>query len=414
MATNSKNPTPDVTEIEITNTLFFDLSDIPTPNEYDFWKWLHELGCGEDDFEVIDFKAPSPQTTFKPMAVTRFRTEEAFSNFATKFVNDYPKITLKGTDYTVPFKTTCKAHKRVRIFNIPFEVALGEVQTTLEQFGTVVNIEREKPKQTLEKFFKNVVYEKLAVTMDLNKDIPDHIMIRNNKYKVTYPGQPRMCAYCKKEGHTIKQCEKAKNKATTWAQKVKNGKAKDKHQQLNSNDPFPVLQTTLHSNKPRGQVTTEVATSTPLTNRFAALGTSENIKSKRIRDDEEVESHSSDGNLRVEKGKKKKRKTAASKISRDTEKTVGAYLTPATPQSIFPPKSPTLVRSPDTSKSSNNLTIITSEEDESPHVNAGQNQPSESQIETLIRTMSSDQVFIPSDPGTIQHLIRKFSVTENT
>ena len=346
------------------------------------------------------------------MAVTRFRTEEAFNNFVTKFEDNPPKITLKKTDYTVPFKITCKAHKKVRIFNVPFEMALDEVKILLEQYGTVANIEREKPKQTLEKFFKNVVYEKLAITMDLKKDIPDHIMIRNNKYKVSYPGQPRMCAYCKKEGHTVKQCEKAKNKATTWAQKVKNGKANDKNQQRNSKDPFPVLQTTFQHNKARAQVTTEVVTSTPLMNRFEALGT----KSKRDRDDEEVETHSSEGNLSTGKEKKKKRKTSASTISRDNEKTVGPYLTPATPQSIFPPKSPSPVRSPDTSKSSNsnNLTIITSEDEESQGANPGQNQTRENHIEPQIGTMSLEQVFVPSDPNTVQKLIRRYSVTENT
>ena len=418
MATNSNN-VPTAGEIEIRNTLYFDFSEAPIPSEYDFWKWLHELGCGEDDFEVIDFRQPSPQTSFKPMAVTRFRTEEAFSKFVTKFAVTNPKIILKNTEYSIPFKTTCTMHKKVRIFNVPFEVALGEVQTSLEPYGTVFCTEREKPKSTLEKFFKNVVYEKIVITMDLKKDIPDHIMIGKNKFKVSYPGQPRMCAYCKKEGHTIKQCEKTKNKATTWAQKVKNGGVKDKNQPIEINDPYPELTKIPIRNIARVQKATEVVTSTPLMNKFATLGTSIKSKNKRDRhEEEEVETHSSERNLPVEKAKRKKRKTNNSSIIRDTEKTVGSNLTPATPTSIFPNKSPSPVRSTDlnTSNASNNLTIQTSEDEESQEINPGQNQIRINTFE--IEDGIPEQVFVPSDPGksikTLKELIRRFSETEKT
>ena len=135
-------------------------------------------------------------------------------------------------------------------------------------------------------------------------------------------------------------------------------------------------------------------------------------------EEEEVETHSSERNLPVEKAKRKKRKTNNSSIIRDTEKTVGSNLTPATPTSIFPNKSPSPVRSTDlsTSNASNNLTIQTSEDEESQEINPGQNQIRINTFE--IEDGIPEQVFVPSDPGksikTLKQLIRRFSETEKT
>lgn len=251
-------------------TLYFDFAEKSIPTEYDFWKWLQGLGCTEDAFDVIDFKEPSPDNAFKPLAVTRFRSKDAYEDFLGKFGQlDALPMRIKGTDYEIPFKTSFCAYKQIRVFNVPFEMDIDKIKKFLSAYGTVISCEREKPKASLQKIFKNVVYEKLQITMDLQKDIPSLILVDESKHKVSYPGQPKSCAYCKKEGHTIKNCEKAKTKKKTWAEKVKNKNSKKQDQNLEVNEEnFPNFQTVKGGSKS----VVSPATTPPTThNRFQLL-----------------------------------------------------------------------------------------------------------------------------------------------
>ena len=405
-------------EVKITNTVYFDFSETPIPTEYDFWKWLQSLGCGEDDFDVIDFKEPAPETAFKPMAVTRFRTEVAYQNFMLKFDTENPKIIINSTTYSIPIKIVCRAFKKIRVFNVPFEVDQDRILKVLESYGKVVEAQREKPKTNLEKFFKNVNYEKLAITMDLNKDIPDYITVDKVKYKVKYPGQPRVCTYCKKEGHAVKQCDKVKSRNTSWAQKVKNGKAKDKNQQLESNDPFPTLANTV--NKYRRPKAAQAAGGNPPlsnSNRFAMLF-DDNTRKRDFESDEEDETHLSDGYLSSKsKSRSKKQRTRAADKIRDNQKTVGSNLSPITPTRTIPRTQDGIIVSAEKSRDqvsntsnssagSGNLAIVLTDDDCDRDASQGQNQRQEAP-----KTNNHGRKHLQNKDGMVMNIVRRLSTS---
>lgn len=136
--------------------------------------------------------------------------------------------------------------KFIRIADFPVNVNLDIVKTRLREFGTVLNIRRERYKATEEHDYIECYNGFITVRMTLNQPIPSYLMIGDYKVYVRYSGQLQTCRVCNQTGHLGAQCPKKKAQqvpkeaADKEMDKTRKEKGKEK-QQLDYNVEFPPL-----------------------------------------------------------------------------------------------------------------------------------------------------------------------------
>lgn len=93
--------------------------------------------------------------------------------------------------------------KTLRIFELPFEITAEQINSVLQDYGTVVSNVAEKW-STLQKF--PVLNGVRQVKIDMIKHIPSYITVCGYRAIVIYDGQPRTCAACGSTTHVRAQC----------------------------------------------------------------------------------------------------------------------------------------------------------------------------------------------------------------
>lgn len=93
--------------------------------------------------------------------------------------------------------------KYVRIFNLPMEMSESDIVDMLKQYGTVKKIVNEKYSAA---FGLPVFSTVRGAYMDLRKEIPNILAIRNWRCRIHYAGQKLKCYLCNMEGHVRNDC----------------------------------------------------------------------------------------------------------------------------------------------------------------------------------------------------------------
>jgi hypothetical protein len=98
--------------------------------------------------------------------------------------------------------------KKVRIANLPPEIPDRMVRDTLAQYGGVRAITEE---QWTKAYGYRVSNGVRIVEMSLQKHLPSHMNIANNRVLVSYEGQPSTCYGCGDTGHQYQDCSQRKS-----------------------------------------------------------------------------------------------------------------------------------------------------------------------------------------------------------
>lgn len=153
---------------------------------------------------------------------------------------------LEGQRVQVVVKDPGVQEKFIRIADFPVNVNLDIVKTRLREFGTVLNIRRERYKATEEHDYIECFNGFITARMTLTQAIPSYLMIGDYKVYVRYNGQMLTCRVCNQAGHLGAQCPKKKlptmPMATPPIEKEKGRKEKEK-QKTDYNVDFPPLPT---------------------------------------------------------------------------------------------------------------------------------------------------------------------------
>jgi hypothetical protein len=91
--------------------------------------------------------------------------------------------------------------RKVRIANLPPEVADTNIRMALRQFGEIRDIRSDNWSQNYRYPVSNGIR---ITTMNLVKHIPSHLIAAGHRTLISYEGQPTMCFGCNEIGPTLK------------------------------------------------------------------------------------------------------------------------------------------------------------------------------------------------------------------
>jgi len=152
-------------------------------------------GIVEDQLTVIDFHFHTKNV------VAKFKEQQHFENFFKRQSHGIP-FEKYGKIHIIPVSIAGSPWKKVQLKYVPDETDLKEIQSALEKYGKIKNIQFEVPMFELLKAKRG----KLCVEMMIEKSIPSFITIMGNRYSVSYSGQTKTCCRCDLEGHEAKNC----------------------------------------------------------------------------------------------------------------------------------------------------------------------------------------------------------------
>jgi hypothetical protein len=117
--------------------------------------------------------------------------------------------------------------KKVRLANLPPEIADRVIKTVLEKYGEV----KDTMAETWGRAYRYPVNNGMrAATMALVTHIPSHLIVEGHRSLVSYDGQPTTCYGCNAVGHMYMECPKRKRltgqgvgQRRTWADVVTRG-----------------------------------------------------------------------------------------------------------------------------------------------------------------------------------------------
>ena len=126
------------------------------------------------------------------------------------------------------------AIRKVRIANLPPDIANSQVRSALGKFGEIREVHNDAWSNAYRYPVRNGVR---IVTINLTKLIPSHISVEGHRSLISYEGQPQTCYGCNEMGHQYSVCPDRWRKGAgetgittpSWADIIATGsKAKDK------------------------------------------------------------------------------------------------------------------------------------------------------------------------------------------
>jgi hypothetical protein len=116
--------------------------------------------------------------------------------------------------------------KRIRVANLPPEVANDTLRATIAPYVTIMDIRNEKWSRAYRYIVDNGVCQ---VTMVLHRHIPSHLTVAGQRILLSYEGQTAICYGCGEEGRMYQGCPARYKQGTvkdvaikqTYAAKVK-------------------------------------------------------------------------------------------------------------------------------------------------------------------------------------------------
>ena len=164
-----------------------------------FHKLLRGLGETGDNFaSIADIVLSSPQV----IHVT-FTEAAAAAEFLRKYEGVSQHI-MEGKPTQMVFRDPNITDKFVRISDFPTTGNLEVVKRRLREFGSVLEIRRERYRQSDDYF--SCLTGVVVARMSLIKAIPNYLTIGDYRTFVRYPGQPQTCRVCNQPGHVGADC----------------------------------------------------------------------------------------------------------------------------------------------------------------------------------------------------------------
>ena len=108
-----------------------------------------------------------------------------------------------GVISTVSVNMVGMGTRKIRIANLPPEVAEDTLRTSLTQYGKILSVKEETWART---YGYAVAYGIRQVEMTLKKHIPSHMTISGHRVLTPYDAQPLTCYGCGAIGHMYHAC----------------------------------------------------------------------------------------------------------------------------------------------------------------------------------------------------------------
>ena len=191
------------------NTIVFNFKAVGIIPDLDFHRWVRALGVKDGEFKVADFGRYKREGTIKFIDNNRFR----------EFTE---KIKMEELGFRVGEETRevkysiLDGYVRVIIRDVPAEVDLKELANLLGGFGELGGLEWEGFDGREKDYFATAHKQVLRAKIKLNKNIPNYIYLKGDKFNVTYNGQPPFCHYCHTNDHTKQECQKWQQQKEAW------------------------------------------------------------------------------------------------------------------------------------------------------------------------------------------------------
>lgn len=133
----------------------------------------------------------------------RFKTAEAFNDAVLYNPEMHTFEYNDGSTAQVKMSVAGGMYKYVRIFNLPPEVSDDDIGRVLARYGKI-------RKQVREKFPPECEFDVYSgirgAYMDIQKQIPASLFIRNSKARIYYEGFKNRCFHCKADDHLKVNC----------------------------------------------------------------------------------------------------------------------------------------------------------------------------------------------------------------
>lgn len=196
----------------------------PRVSALDIHEWIHnKLQLHEQDVRMIQIDGIRRQVFIKVRDTTILENIIDNTNGCVTYEH------TEGIISNVQINMAGIGRRRIRIANLPPEIAKTVIKDTIGQYGHVIDIQDEKWTGAYRYKVNNGI---INATVDLKKHIPSHLTIKGHRALIDYEGQVKTCYVCNEPGHVVTQCPtrekqqgiKAVQNRLTWAEKTKSDK----------------------------------------------------------------------------------------------------------------------------------------------------------------------------------------------
>lgn len=191
----------------VKNTLaFWFPPGAPSPSLVEVARFVKELDADLDSMET------SYKLSEERCLCVKFKSYSAMK----EALEQNPEIRVfrysKGERVEVKMTVAGSCARYVRIFDLHPEIPDSEVSALLSKYGEVKRMVREKfPADLGLNMFTGV----RGVYLEVKKEVPSALYVRNRKARIYYEGLKRKCFLCKEEGHLKADCPQKGNKGAS-------------------------------------------------------------------------------------------------------------------------------------------------------------------------------------------------------
>jgi hypothetical protein len=184
---------------------------------YDIHEWIYEkLRLQDNELTMIQIDGPRRQVYIKFSDPQKMQTLLSATQGQEDFRHDNGEISKVRID------VVGIGMRRVRVANLPPEVADKTLKMAISTYGGIQDIQ---PETWSNAYRYPVAHGIRMVTMILGRHIPSHLVLAGYRTLISYEGQPTTCYGCNEPGHLYTACPHRRRvrvedrlaPATTWA-----------------------------------------------------------------------------------------------------------------------------------------------------------------------------------------------------